>query len=82
MIEVRNARVAPKNGRHRGVKGFSAEALNFCLEFNCWAVGEYPPDCHESGALSWDTWARYGHVVMGAAVHCHSWLNFFVEGFL
>ena len=36
-------------------KGYFAEASAYCLGRGRWAVGEYPPDCHESGALSCNT---------------------------
>ena len=42
-------RFSPDSGK---VKGTAAEALPICSERQCWAVGEYPPDCHESGELS------------------------------
>lgn len=38
--------------RHRGRKGLPAEVSAACLGRGRWAVGEDPPDCHGSGALS------------------------------
>ena len=52
MIEVRLQRVDPGVDRYRGSKGVAAEAAGDCLGRCGWAVGEYPPDCHASGALS------------------------------
>ena len=35
-------------GKPSGAKGCNAEVSRSCRLSGCWAVGEYPPDCHNS----------------------------------
>ena len=52
-IEVRRSCVPRDKARQpsRG-RGCAAEGRTACLSRQSWAAGEYPADCHESGALS------------------------------
>ena len=58
-------------------KGDIAEAKESSCAFFRWAVGEDPPDCHVSGALS-STDACWGPSVWFLAVDAHLRLRLFV----
>ncbi len=58
------------------VKGAAAEVAIFGPRGCCWVVGEYPPNCHESVALS--CCEKKLHVLITRTAVNASWLYFFL----